>query len=142
MSKERSRNKWDTPELAGGVVLDGKGGSPHTPGPHRSFSYTIHSRPHSGYQTIQTCDLVHNPETQEKQLVTITASQFNVKRLDVYKVNENLRKIESGLKSLPYECRVLQRGESFEIQTYLPKHISCNDKYDFEHKVLQIVRSV
>ena len=124
MSKENIRNKLDTPELAGSVVLEGKRGSPHVPSPHRSFSYTIHSKPRSGYQTIQTCDFVHNPETQEKQLVTITASQFNVKNLGVDKVNENLRKIESALKALLYECRVLQRGESFEIQTYLPKDIS------------------
>ena len=74
MSKERNLNKWDAPELTGGVVLQGKGDSPHKPGPHRSFSYTIHSRPRSGYQTIQTCDYVRNPTTQENQLVTITAS--------------------------------------------------------------------
>ena len=74
MSKERNPNKWDAPKLTGGVVLQGKGDSPHKPGPHRSFSYTIHSRPHSGYQTVQSSDYVRNSVTQEKQLVTITAS--------------------------------------------------------------------
>ena len=142
MSKERNLNKWDAPELTGGVVLEGKGDSLHKAGPHRSFSYTIHSGSRSGYQTIQTCDFVYNPATQEKQLVTITASQFSVKNLGVDKVNENLKKIESALKGLPYECRVLQSGESFEIKTYLPKDISCSDKYSFENKILQIIRSV
>ena len=122
--------------------LQGTGDLPHKPGPHRSFSYTIHSRPRSGYQTIQTCDFVCNPTTQEKQLVTITASQFSVTNLGVDKVNENLRKVESALRVLPYEYRVLQSGESFEIQTYLPKDISCSDKYSFESKVLRIERSV
>ena len=142
MSRERKPNKWDTPELAGGVTLEGKGNSPHTPGPHRSFSYAIHSGPHSGYQTIQSSDYVLNPVTQEKQLVTITASQFSVKTFGVDKVSDNIRKVESALSVLPYECRVLQRGEQFEIQAYLPKNISCSDKYSFEARILQIIRSV
>ena len=93
MSKERKPNKWDAPELTGGVTLEGKGDTLHTPGPHRSFAYTIHSRPQTGYQTIQSSDFVRNPATQEKQLVTITASQFSVKNLGVENVNDNIRKV-------------------------------------------------
>lgn len=142
MSKEKETSKWDTPVLKGGVVLEGGGGSLPSPGPHRSFTYNIHSGPRTGYQTIQTCDVVQNPVTQEKQLVTMTASQFSVKSLGVDKVQQSLRKIESALRILPFECRVFQSGECFEIQTYLPKDISGSDKYNFECKVLQIVRSV
>ena len=142
MSKERKRSKWDAPELAGGVTLEGRGGPLDTPGPHRSFSYTIHAYPSTGYETVQTCDLVTNPATCEKQLVTITASKYNVTKVGVDKINNNLRTIESALKSIPYDCRVLQSGECFEIQTYLPKDISRSDKYDIEQKILQIVRSV
>ena len=123
-------------------MLEGSGGPLHVPGPHRSFSYTIHSRPRTGYQTVQTCDLVCNPATQVKLLVTITTSQFSVKNLGVDKVSENLRKIGTALRSLPYECRVLQSGECFEIQTYLPKDISRSDKYNIECKILQIVQSI
>ena len=117
MSKKRKPDKWDAPELTGGVTLEGKGNTLHTPGPHQSFAYTIHSKTQTGYQTIQSSDFVRNPVTQEKQLVTITASQFSVKNLGVEKVNDNIRKVESALSALPYECRVLQRGEQFEIQT-------------------------
>ena len=130
-----------SPELNGGVVLEGKGGSINKPGPHRSYSYSIHSGPQTGYQTIQTCDYVRNPQTESKQLVTITASQFNTKNLGVDKVTENLRKIESNLKTLPYECRVLQKGAIYEIQTYLQTNITSSEKYDFERKILDIVKS-
>ena len=91
---------------------------------------------------MQTSEYVMNPATQEKQLVTVTASQFNVRNLGVDKVSENIRKVESALKSLPYECRVLQRGETFEIQTYLPKDITSVDKFNFEGKVIQIIRNI
>ena len=83
MPEEKEPNKWDAPELRGGVVLEGSGGSLHSPGPHRSFSYTINAGPRTGCQTIQTCDLVQKPVTQEKQLVTITASKFSMKNLGV-----------------------------------------------------------
>ena len=142
MPKETKPSKWDAPELDGGVTLAGKGKDTSIPGNHRSFAYTIHSRPRTVYQTIQTSDYVNNPTTNEKQLVTITASQFSVKNLGVDKVNNNIRKVESALRSLPYECRVLQRGEQFEIQTYLPKDITSSEKYSFEAKVLQIIREV
>lgn len=142
MSQEKKRDKWQAAELAGGVVLGGEGGPPSIPGPHRSFSYLIHSSPHAGYQTVQTSDYVVNPATQEKQLVSITASQFSVKNLGVNKVSENIRKIESALRVLPYECRVLQCGEAFEIQTYLPKNITDVDKFNFESKVIQLLRSI
>ena len=142
MSKETRPSKWDAPELDGGVTLAGKGKDASTPGNHRSFAYTIHSRPHTGYQTVQTSDYINNPSTNERQLVTITASQFSVKNLGVDKVNENIRKVESALRNLPYECRVLQRGEQFEIQTYLPKNITNSEKYSFEAKVLQIIKGI
>ena len=142
MSKETKPSKWDAPELDGGVTLAGKGKDIATPGSHRSFAYTIHSRPHTGYQTIQTSDYINNPTTNEKQLVTITASQFSVRNLGVDKVNDNIRKVESALRSLPYECRVLQRGEQFEIQTYLPKNITSSEKYSFEAKVLQVIKGI
>ena len=142
MSQKKEKDKWQATELAGGVVLGGEGGPPSVPGPHRSFSYLIHSSPHTGYQTVQTSDYVTNPATQEKQLVTITASQFSVKNLGVNKASENIRKIESALRTLPYECRVLQRGEAFEIQTYLPKNITDIDKFNFEGKVIQILRDI
>ena len=142
MSKERKRSKWDTPELEGGVTLYGQGGPINTPGPHRSFSYTIHAYPSTGYETIQTCDVVTNPITCERQLVTITASKYNVTKVGVDKINDNLLTIESALKTIPYDCRVLQSGECFEIQTYLPKDISKTEKYDIEQKILQIVRNV
>lgn len=142
MPKESQRSKWDAPELGGGVTLEGNGGPLDIPGPHRSFSYVIHSYPSTGYQNVQTCDLVNNPATQERQLVTITASKYNVTNLGENKVNDNLRKIESALKAVPYDCRVLQSGECFKIQTFLPKTISSSDKYDIECKILQIVRSV
>ena len=66
MSKERKPSNWDAPELNGGVTLAGKGKDPSTPGNHRSFAYTIHSKPRTGYQTIQTSDFVNNPVTNEK----------------------------------------------------------------------------
>ena len=66
-AKEKEKSKWDAPILKGGVVLEGSRCPLHSPGPHRSFSYTIHSGFQTGYQTIQTCDIVQNPFTQEKQ---------------------------------------------------------------------------
>ena len=98
MSTERKRSKWDAPELRGGVTLYGQGGPINEPGPHRSFSFTIHASPSTGYTTIQTCDVVTNPITCEKQLVTITASKHNVTKVGVDKFYDNLREIENALK--------------------------------------------
>ena len=142
MSKEKESDKWQAPELTGGVVLKGRGDLPSVPGPHRSFSYSVHSFSRTGYQTVQTSDYVMNPASQEKQLVTITASQFNVKNLGVDKVSENIRKIESALRTLPYECRVLQCGEAFVIQTYLPKDTTTVEKFSFENKIIQILKHI
>ena len=135
-------NKWEAPELEGGVVLRGKGDSINKPGPHRSYYLSVHLSPRTGYQTVQTCDYVLNPATQNRQLVTITASQFNVRNLRVNRVTDNLREIESRLRALSYECRVLQKGSDYEIQTYLPVNITSSEKYNFEQQVLNIIRSV
>ena len=132
---------WDAPELKGGVTLNGTGESPTKPGPHRSYSYTIHYSKFTGYQTIQTCEQIHNPISKRDQLVTITASQLN-HRQGVDKLQDKIRNLERYLQNLPYDCRVLQSGDSIEIQCYLPCGVRNNDKCMVEEKILNLVRKM
>ena len=122
--------------------LGGAGGPSSEPGPHRSYSYTAksyQSPTETGYRTIQSSDIVHDPVLKRDQLVTITATHLNF-RNNVDQIQDKIRKLEREIRSISYDCRVLQNGASVEVQCYLPCGVTNNEKCLTEEKILNIIR--
>ena len=99
----------------------------------------INPPPDTGYRTIQSIDIVHDPVLKREQLVTITATHLNFRNA-VDQIQEKIRKLEREIKSITYDCRVLQSGASVEVQCHLPCGVTNNEKCLTEEKILNIIR--
>ena len=142
--RTESEDMWKTSDIKNGLTLGGNGGLTSEPGQHRSYSYAVksyQSPTETGYRTIQSSDIVHDPILKRDQLVTITASHLRFYN-NVDEIQNKIRKLEQEVHSLPYNCRVLQNGASVEVQCYFSCGVTNNEKCLAEEKILNIIKQL